>query len=389
MSSINFNELYKNNKNKYKYYIYFQKYLLIYNTLIFLLFLIFLIFLCFKLNHYKLTIIFIFIIIFIIFFLIDIYINRAKKCFTISDVIINNNNIKSIETKKHLLDKPFKEFYVNSSHNSYLPCNQNLDIVSLESIKKILLLGARSIELDIHSINNKPVIGHGTTKILTTTHLPLEDYIDVIVKYGFLTPDPLVLFIDVLTKNKFALKKTSEIIKLKLGERLLGKEFKINNENFYHKQFINEPIKNLLNKIIIVQTFGKYDFFNDILDDVTTSGRPASAIYPVNTIQTTTNLTTGISTEEIIKSYKINKIFTNILNSNNKKIDKYNNMMKRKYPYAGIWNHFSYNYDPVVHWKNKVNFVSLNFQILDDALIKNHIMFKDYSYVHFSEISFD
>jgi hypothetical protein len=268
--------------------------------------------------------------------------NKAKKCFLLSSKIINKN-VKPIETKIYLLDKPFKEFYVNSSHNSYIPCNQNLDIASLYSIKQVLLMGARCIELDIHKKNNIPVVAHGK---LTTSYLSLEDCLDVINKYGFLTSDPLVLFIEVCLTNKSVLKKISNIIKSKFGNRLLSNEYKINKKN--NKKFIDEPIKNLLNKIIIVNSTSINTNLEDILDD---------NVYQIKNNNSNTLITT--------------------------------NKMQRIYSAPSICLQFSCNYDPVIHWKNKANFVSLNFQTLDDALIKNYTMFKKYSFVHFSEIYFD
>jgi len=292
-----------------------------------------------------------FTIIFFILFIVYIYTSRSKQCFLLSSKIINNN-IKPIETKTYLLDKPLKEFYVNSSHNSYIPCNQNLDIASLDSIKKVLLMGARCIELDIHERNNEPVVAHGRFGILTTTYLSFKDCIDIIVKYGFFTSDPLVLFIEVRTTKKCVLKKISNIIKSKFGNRLLSNEYKINNKN--KKRFIDEPIKNLLNKVIIINSTDINTNLEDILDDNT-------------------------------ETYKdiINVHSDTIITYNN------NNNMYRIYSVPSICLQFSCNYDPVVHWKNKVNFVALNFQTLDDGLIKNHTMFKNYSLVHFSEISFD
>jgi len=271
--------------------------------------------------------------------------NRAQKCFLLSSKIINKN-IKPIETKIYLLDKPFKEFYINSSHNSYIPCNQNFDIASLYSIKKVLLMGARCIELDIHEKNNMPVVAHGNFGILTTSYLPLKDCLDVINKYGFLTSDPLVLFIEVCVTNKSVLKKINNIIKSKFNNRLLSNEYKINKKN--NKKFIDEPIKNLLNKIIIVNSTSINTNLEDILDD---------------------------------NVYQIKNNISNTLITTNK--------MQRIYSAPSICLQFSCNYDPIVHWKNKTNFVSLNFQTLDNALIKNYTMFKKYSYVHFSEIYFD
>ena len=73
---------------------------------------------------------------------------RTNECLNNSNHIIFNKTIKPIETFKQYLDKPFHEFYINTSHNSYIPCNQNGDIASSEAIKRTLGMGARVIELD-------------------------------------------------------------------------------------------------------------------------------------------------------------------------------------------------------------------------------------------------
>jgi hypothetical protein len=345
MKPIKFNKLYNKNKNllyKHYFFYYLHNLLFKYSILILLLFIL----IIFLFYYKKVNIYFLFLtIIFFVLYIFYIYTNREKKCFLFSSKFINNN-LKPLETKTYLLDKPFKEFYVSSSHNSYIPCNQNLDIASLESVKNVLLMGARCIELDIHEKNNEPVVAHGTFGILTTTYLSLEDCIDVINKYGFLTSDPLVLFFEVRVTNESILKKISNIIKSKFGNRLLSNEYKINNKN--NKHFIDEPIKNLLNKVIIVNSTHINTNLKDILDD--------------NTYQ---------------------------INNNNSDTIITNNNMQRIYSKASICLQFSCNYDPVIHWKNKVNFVSLNFQTFDDALIKNYTMFKKYSFIHFSEISFD
>ena len=183
----------------YKHYLHdflFRYSIIILSLLIFLILLFY---------HKKINIYYIFYtIIFFVLCILYFYTKRAKQCFLLSSKIINNN-IKPIETKPYLLDKPFKEFYMNSSHNSYIPCNQNLDIASLDSIKKVLLMGARCIELDIHERNNEPVVAHGRFGILTTTYLSFKDCIDIIVKYGFFTSDPLVLLIEVRTTKKYVL----------------------------------------------------------------------------------------------------------------------------------------------------------------------------------------
>jgi hypothetical protein len=127
----------------------------------------------------------------------------------------------------------------------------------------------------------------------------------------------------------------------------------MNSKNM--KRFIDEPIKNLLNKVIIVNYTNINKNLEDILDD---------------------------NNFNQIINYNSNTIKTNnyIYNCN---------CMQRIYSVPSICLQFSCNYDPVIHWKKKANFVALNFQTFDDALIKNYTMFKNYSYVHFSEICFD
>jgi hypothetical protein len=319
---------------------FYKNYLIIYT-----IFIIILINLYFEktINKYYLVL---FIILFIILYVFpDFTWNRTNRCYLLSNEIIANNKIKPIESKTDLLEKPIKEFYINSSHNSYLSCNQNIDIASTEAIKKTLQMGARCIELDIHDKDNMPVVAHGLPNFLTTTYLSFEDCIDVIKDYGFLTSDPLILFLEVVTNNNEVLKKVNNIIKTKLGNKLLGSEYKLNKE----KKFINEPIKNLLNKIIIVNSTNVYNNLEDILDDDTSLVRNHDSVSK----------------------------------------NKYENNMQRIFSAIHVCIQFSCNYDPIVHWKNRANFVSLNFQTFDDALYTNYIMFKDYSFVHFSEVSFD
>lgn len=53
--------------------------------------------------------------------------------------------------------------------------------------------------------------------------------------------------------------------------------------------------------------------------------------------------------------------------------------MKRIYPAGNICRHFSTNIDPEIFWNQKINFVAMNCQTIDNNYIKN------YSFIHFSE----
>lgn len=294
---------------------------------------------------------------------------RANTCLERGTHIIVNKTIRPIETKKELLDRPLHEFLISSSHNTYVPCTQNVDIASTESIKRALAMGARVIELDCYAKNNigdvnnpddmTPIVAHGVPRgkerdILTTSYVTFEECIDTIATYGFLTSDPLIVCLEVNTNRLEPVqKKMREIVQTKLKDHLLGPEYKY-SENMppNRKSAVNEPIRNLLNKVIFIAQYGLTDELMPIID--------------------------------------LNFKESNLENMSHtsQRIDSPNNpgTLGRVYPDGNIYGHLSYNFDPVKAWKNKFQIVALNFQVVDDNLMKNFALFKNNSFVHFSEI---
>ena len=291
---------------------------------------------------------------------------RTNECLNDSNHIIFNKTIKPIETFKHYLDKPLYEFYINTSHNSYIPCNQNVDIVSSEAIKRTLGMGARVIELDCFAQKNtgntkedlEPVVAHGSERkdgdIFTTSYILFEKCIDIIATFGTLNSDPLIIALELNTNNLLPTqKRMKEIIISKLGDRLLSKEYKISNKKD-KKSFVDQPIKNLLNKIIIISGGGYTDELTDIIDDT----------FYTDKLQ-------NKDSSDVIAINNINKL----------------GVIQRIYPAGNIAGHLSKNYDPIIFWKNKCQMVALNFQVVDDNLMKNVAMFKNSSFVHFSQFN--
>lgn len=292
--------------------------------------------------------------------------SKVNDCLASSSQVIFNKLNKPIEYYTKYLDKPFNEFYINTSHNTYLPCTQNADISSTEAIKRALGMGARVIELDCYARNNKgtnpedfePVVAHGVERkdgdIFTTTPISFEECIDIIATYGFLTSDPLIIDIEMNT-NKIpqTQKIMKEIILKKLNKWLLPKEYKIiNTDN--RKIFIDEPIKNLLNKVIIVSGNGYVEDFKDVLDAAYYSDKLMNA------------------------DHKDSRVIT----KENKP-----GVIQRIYPAGDIEGALSFNYDPTIFWKNKCQLVALNFQKFDDNLMKNIAFFKNCSFIHFSQVN--
>ena len=260
------------------------------------------------------------------------------------------DKITSIELMKpHLLDKPLHEFYISTSHNTYLPCHQNIDISSVDAIKNALQLGARVIELDVYAKNNigltdddyTPVVAHGMEykygDIFTTSFITFEECIKTIAEFAQTTSDPIWITLELNTNKLVKTQiKMREILLKYFENKIINSTTKLNNI----------PIKNVLNKIILTCGNGITPPLEDIVNP-----------YLKNTDHKDSNLKNNNST----------------------------GIIHRIYPAGDIQGHFSYNFDPKPLWKNRYQLVALNFQKLDDNLNKNLIMFNKCSFVHFSE----
>lgn len=290
---------------------------------------------------------------------------RVNDCLDTTNNIIVNKLLKPIETRKELLDRPMKDFIINSSHNTYIPCFQNGDIASSEAIKRALVMGARVIELDVYAKNNvgdtlddfEPVVAHGMERgqnkdLFTTSYVPFEECIDTIATFGFLTSDPLILCIE---NNTNKLLKTQErmveILKNKFGTRLLRDDYKISKKE-NRRNFTKEPIRNFLNKVIILTGGGNQPILENLIDG-------------------------EFNVENSLGNTDHNSALN--LKSDQEKI-------LRVYPDGNIQGNFSLNYDPEPHWKKGFQIVTLNFGTVDNNLLKNANTFRHYSYIPKEEL---
>jgi hypothetical protein len=259
-----------------------------------------------------------------------------------------------------LLSRPFNEFMVNSSHNTYLSGNQNFDASSLDAITHALDLGARVIELDIWSQSAKPVVAHGIKilSIITTGVIDFTDCIDLIAQYP--TRDPIILYLELNIKST-ELKQVDKIIKQKLSHRLLDSNYKITNGKFQYK-FCNEPIGALLDKIIIISG--------------PNSNYPSELAHLIDG-----QFTTNTTNDWLLNISSFPNKFEMI-----KELNKSTHQIIRIYP-SDLPNLISSkNFNPTKYWDLQCGLVALNFQTLDHNLIKNLYFFANSSFIHWTKI---
>ena len=144
-----------------------------------------------------------------------------------------NTNINPYKYKK------LTDYYIASSHRSFLVGYQKGDYCSIDMINRVLHSGARYIELEIFNKEIKndtiPVVSGGYEKgsmKLTLNHIVLKDCLELISQMAFSEMhidnfnDPLFLFLNLkVGQNLNSINEIARLIQSNFGNKLLSKKY--------------------------------------------------------------------------------------------------------------------------------------------------------------------
>ncbi|KAJ3524795.1 hypothetical protein NM688_g8501 [Phlebia brevispora] len=115
-------------------------------------------------------------------------------CKSFTSFLLSPEN-SAFKDEKQDMTRPLPEYFISSSHNTYLVGHQLVGESTIEGYARALLHGCRSVELDIYDGETEPVIYHGKT---LTSKVSLRNICETIARYAFVTsPYPIIISAEV------------------------------------------------------------------------------------------------------------------------------------------------------------------------------------------------
>ncbi|BGP42650.1 hypothetical protein JCM10449v2_006662 [Rhodotorula kratochvilovae] len=135
--------------------------------------------------------------------------------------LMSSDNAAIKEESKQDMTRPMPEYFISSSHNTYLIGSQFQGQSTVEGYIRALQQGCRSVELDVwDGDNGEPAVTHGHT---LTSKIPVRNVLQAIAQYAFLaSPYPVVLSVEVHCELDQQ-DKLAAILHETLGDRLVSK----------------------------------------------------------------------------------------------------------------------------------------------------------------------
>ena len=200
---------------------------------------------------------------------------NEKNCKIISDVYSNFPLISTMDTTVLTVNNKLRDYYVKTAYNCCSSGNYKNDFVNICALKNCIKQGARCLDFEIYSIDNKPVIATSSTGVNfkykeTYNFVDFSQAMSIIDTYAFSSAtcpnpgDPLILHFRIMSNITNTYDKIATSIYNSLESRLLDKNFS------YEMRGLNigaYAISSLMGKVIIIVDKSNSTFYNSKLHE--------------------------------------------------------------------------------------------------------------------------
>ncbi|KAL4943583.1 hypothetical protein BDV06DRAFT_221143, partial [Aspergillus oleicola] len=184
------------------------------------------------------------------------------------------NGVYASRSPQSQFDRPLNEYFISSSHNTYLLGRQVAGSSSTEAYISALTQGCRCVEIDCwDGPDGRPIVSHGRTM---TTSVLFADCITVINRYAFFSSDfPLIISLEVHCNPE------QQLVMVRIMKEAFGDQLIL--EPILSNSFILPSPEELKRRILIkVKTCDETSdtLRQDTTNSIHTHGRKRSASSP-------------------------------------------------------------------------------------------------------------
>ena len=164
----------------------------------------------------------------------------AKNCKSLTEMYKDFPLIRSINPSNPIYLYKLRDYYIKTAYNC---CSAGIfknDFVNLCALKSCIKQGARCLDFEIYTVNNKPVVAISSKLDFNVkgsyNSIPFSDAMTVISAYAFSGStcpnpnDPLILHFRIMTKIAKTHDEMAAILYNTLQDRVLGKKFSYEND---------------------------------------------------------------------------------------------------------------------------------------------------------------
>ena len=197
-----------------------------------------------------------------------------RNCTTMDNLYKDFPLLSTLNVTNEQFSYNLRDYYVKTAYNCCTAGEYKNDFVNVCALKNCIRQGARCLDFEIYSVDDKPVISVSSVDDFsvkeTYNSVPFGTAMGVIADYAFsgstcpCPGDPLIIHLRIMSNNKAIYTEMANNLYNTLENRLLGKQYSYENQG---KNIGSSPLKDFLEKVIVVADKTNALFEDTALDE--------------------------------------------------------------------------------------------------------------------------